>query len=105
MPIIVAKIQFRAVNFCLQVLSGRTQGRCGVGLSHRRSQLIFQGITHLGVGRFYNFDIGGIVLTIVSRRNGRVNPVGTGFAWMWLHRSTPNTIMGEAEMGRSTGLL
>ncbi len=57
--------------------SRRTQGRCGVGLSHRRSQLIFKGITHLGVGRFYNFDIGGIVLTIVSRMNGRINPVGT----------------------------
>ena len=42
-------------------------------------------ITHLGVAKFYNCDLALIPLTIVSRMNGRVNPVGMGIAWMGAH--------------------
>ncbi len=35
----------------------------------------------LGVGGFYNFNIGKSALTIVGCRNGCVNPVGTVLAW------------------------
>jgi len=35
-----------------------------------RILLIFMGITHLGVDRFYNSDVSPISLTIVARKNG-----------------------------------